>query len=587
LGRLVTGLGALSVLVGLTVGLPLLLRYATEIMLPHGWTPPADLPDALMSPDDGSLFAQAVIGTGWCAWALFSILVAWEIGRRLLGRQPHIRARIRSPQGVAGFLVAAAAALATSPVSSAQAAALPVVAADSDPRPDNDQAPPEGETTRPGYRLHLVERGQGLLDLQELYGVAWQRIAEANYGMEQPEGGRVEPGRTVIYSGWQLRIPTTPTPTMPVAYVSEQPEEADPDQQPVYEVASGDWMWHIAGRYLGDEERYREIAAINPQLVQRYGDKFPDHIQPGDRLTLPSDVHDRGERRHATGALITVAPPREQEPAPPDDEPVEPPEPPPPPAQPPTPATPTPTPTSSGAPSSATPVSPTSQTGEPGAPDDQADTPDDHSRPGARVPVAFGAALITATLAATAAVKLRRRGTSGDPRVARRGHRPGHRPRHVDKGTVEQALHAAAQPLDVDPGTSTRAPWSRLCTRPRSRWTSTGSTPRCGCWPPVSPIAPAPYRTSSASTSRTATSTSCSPTPTNSRHHPGTPTAHSGPSPAANSSHRRQAAPWPTTPAPQPASTCCSTWNGSAACPSPATRTPAGTCCATWPPSWP
>jgi DNA-binding SARP family transcriptional activator len=78
----------------------------------------------------------------------------------------------------------------------------------------------------------------------------------------------------------------------------------DTDDQLIHEVARGDWMWHIAGRYLGDETRYPEIAALNPDL-RRPG--FPDHIQPGDQLTLPEDARDRGERRHATGDTIAVS----------------------------------------------------------------------------------------------------------------------------------------------------------------------------------------------------------------------------------------------------------------------------------------
>lgn len=474
-GRLATGLGALAVLAGLTAGLPLLLQYATTVMLPHGWTPFAELPDALTLPDDGDLFVQAVIGVGWCTWAVFTLLVVSEVGRRLLGRQPPTRSRVRTPHGLAGLLVAAAAALATSPISSAHAAALPVVAADSDPLPDDDQTPPAGPPARPSHVLHLVERGQGLLDLEEMYGVPWQRIAEANYTVEQPDGGRLEPGRTVIHAGWQLRIPT-----IPVAHTIDRPDEADHDERPVYEVAPGDWMWHIAGRYLGHEERYLEIADLNPQLVARYGDDFPDHIQPGDRLTLPTDAHDRGERAHATGALITTAPPREPEPAPPEEavEPSRPPTPQTPPAEPTTPApaatgtaTPTPaspTPAVSTTPTPTTAGLPTNPAdGPPGPGDEPAPTPEDDSGPSAVVPIAFGAALIAATLAVTAAVKLRGRGAAGDPRVGRRGHRRGHRPHHVDNGTVEQRLQAASQPLDVDRlDTALRALATGLARRP-------------------------------------------------------------------------------------------------------------------------
>src|SRR5690606_28983374 len=87
------------------------------------------------------------------------------------------------------------------------------------------------------------------------------------------------------------------------AAIPDQEPAPDPDEAAgplVHEVAEGDWMWHIAGRYLGDELRYPEIAALNPGLAQRYAD-YPDHIEPGDQLVLPPDAYDRGERRHATG----------------------------------------------------------------------------------------------------------------------------------------------------------------------------------------------------------------------------------------------------------------------------------------------
>jgi hypothetical protein len=73
----------------------------------------------------------------------------------------------------------------------------------------------------------------------------------------------------------------------------------------VHVVDRGDWMWHIAGRYLGDEHRYPEIAALNPHLADRYT-AFPDHIRPGDTLRLPSDARDGGMRPHATGQVTQV-----------------------------------------------------------------------------------------------------------------------------------------------------------------------------------------------------------------------------------------------------------------------------------------
>jgi hypothetical protein len=93
-------------------------------------------------------------------------------------------------------------------------------------------------------------------------------------------------------------------------------DPAGPTAPLVHEVAPGDWMWHIAGRYLGDERRYPEIAALNPRYAARYPG-FPDHIRPGDLLVLPADAYDRGERPHATGALHGSPPPAPSEKGPP------------------------------------------------------------------------------------------------------------------------------------------------------------------------------------------------------------------------------------------------------------------------------
>jgi len=73
-------------------------------------------------------------------------------------------------------------------------------------------------------------------------------------------------------------------------------------------------MWHIAERYLGDPQRYPEIAELNPEHADRHGN-YPDHIEPGWTLRLPADATDRGPIPHATGSA-TPAPPESRQPAP-------------------------------------------------------------------------------------------------------------------------------------------------------------------------------------------------------------------------------------------------------------------------------
>ncbi|MDG4833003.1 peptidoglycan-binding protein [Solwaraspora sp. WMMD1047] len=78
---------------------------------------------------------------------------------------------------------------------------------------------------------------------------------------------------------------------------------AGPQTGPVYAIEHDDWLFHVAERYLGDGDRYREIARINPEL-RRADPRFPDHIQKGQRVRLPADAHDRGPRAHATGDVL-------------------------------------------------------------------------------------------------------------------------------------------------------------------------------------------------------------------------------------------------------------------------------------------
>jgi hypothetical protein len=66
-----------------------------------------------------------------------------------------------------------------------------------------------------------------------------------------------------------------------------EPEEAAPEgiQEETggartYTVVSGDTLWAIAEQFLGDGNKYQEIATAS-------GIANPDHIEPGQILTIP------------------------------------------------------------------------------------------------------------------------------------------------------------------------------------------------------------------------------------------------------------------------------------------------------------
>lgn len=471
------GIGALTV-VALIVALPVLLVWTAGNPLPGlgaRFTGLVEDPaatagqiwQAVSSRDDGDLFLQTLALIGWAAvvlaawtWATFLVALVAETVAQLRGRRhgrvPRNTARIpgmRLQQRAAAALIAAIlGALAAPALASASvpaAIASPAAAAPEQASPEQAASrkavPTVPEAT--GYLEHPVERGESLLAIAEQHNVSWQRLAEINHGLAQPDGRSLQPGNTRVYAGWTLRIPVDASLT---ARTTTQKTPAATAGQPVYEVARGDWLAGVAERFLGDANRYVEIAAMNPDLERR-DDRFPNHIERGWRVTLPSDARDRGRAEHAQGQLVaddrTGPGPNVPEVG---DQPVVP--------RPPdvgenqAGATPTAPEPSAAVPPAATPThspttpSPSTTTGvtaDPSEPDDRSTQPAEDSD----LDEAFvlgslaSAGLLSALVLATVMGRRRRQ---------RQHRRPGRRLPHPRAGTTERALRAAEQPADVD-----------------------------------------------------------------------------------------------------------------------------------------
>ncbi|MEV1073864.1 LysM peptidoglycan-binding domain-containing protein [Micromonospora parva] len=472
-------LGALAV-VALIVSLPVLLNWAAGNPLPGlgAWlTDLIEDPSAaasqvwlsLSSRDDGDLFLQTLPLIGWvavvlAAWTWVTFLVALVVetiaqlrGRRR-GRVPRNTARIpgmRLQQRAAAALVAAilgalaAPALASASVPAAIASPPSVAPEHANPKQvAPSRAVPANGPDATGYLEHPVERGESLLDIAERYNVPWQRLAETNHGLAQPDGRSLQPGNTRVYAGWKLRIPVdvslaaaTTTQTTPAATAGPL----------VYEVTRGDWLAGVAQRFLGDPDRYAEIAAINPDLERR-DRRFPNHIERGWRITLPNDARDRGPADHAQGQLVADdrAQPAPSAPEVGDQSKV--------PRRPGTGgnqpgATASPSPESSASPADAptasvspsvTPAPSTTAgvTTDPSALNEPTDSADDGDVDEAVVLGSLaGAGLLSALLLATV---LRHR------RHQRQHRRPGRRLPHPQGGATERVLRVAEQPADVD-----------------------------------------------------------------------------------------------------------------------------------------
>jgi hypothetical protein len=105
--RLLKAAGALIVLIGVIVGVPLLL--AALRLVPHGVPSISEVIASLEVRDDGQL-VQVVLATGvWVCWALFTLSTAAELIGLVRGRPAPMLPRLRIFQRPAAALVAAVA----------------------------------------------------------------------------------------------------------------------------------------------------------------------------------------------------------------------------------------------------------------------------------------------------------------------------------------------------------------------------------------------------------------------------------------------------------------------------------------------
>ncbi len=85
-GRMLTGFGALVVLIGLLVGGPIALLAFAGNPLPDHVPTLAEIGTTLTSRDDGQLFLRALAIMGWFGWATFALSVLVELGAQALDR---------------------------------------------------------------------------------------------------------------------------------------------------------------------------------------------------------------------------------------------------------------------------------------------------------------------------------------------------------------------------------------------------------------------------------------------------------------------------------------------------------------------
>jgi len=200
-------------LIALLGGIPVALAVFGGNPLPRRLGSAQAIWDSLTQQDDGHIFLGAVLVVGWLAWISFAIPTVVEIVARLSGRPAWRIPFLRGQQRWAAMLVTSIALMSPAPAMASTAAAPmhsapPRIAAVAELSPQLNATTTASRTAPQATdRIHVVQRGEMLLDLAERYGVPYDAIAAANHGVVQPDGRTLQPGQGRLYPGWQMRIP--------------------------------------------------------------------------------------------------------------------------------------------------------------------------------------------------------------------------------------------------------------------------------------------------------------------------------------------------------------------------------------------
>src|SRR6478752_10129345 len=235
-GDVLAGVGAIVLLVALTVGVPIALITVVGLPLPHT----APKLSALTSQLDITAILRILSVIVWLAWIQLVWCVLVEIKAAASGIQGHAAASPKVPlagatQSLAHRLVTAALLLFT-----AAAALTPAVINHGPPRP-----------------AHSVSA-----QVTPAIGVTSAGLTAS----QAPQSHHHAPNSDKMY-----------TVNPPVGRFHES-------------------LWEIAHNHLGDGRRYREIFELNSGRVQPDGSKLTiaSLIRPGWQLLMPKDAHGPG-----------------------------------------------------------------------------------------------------------------------------------------------------------------------------------------------------------------------------------------------------------------------------------------------------
>ncbi|MGG2463804.1 LysM peptidoglycan-binding domain-containing protein [Streptomyces sp. RGM 3693] len=318
--------GSLLALLALVVGIPLVLAQVGT--LPAGIPTLDGLGQGLLAPDDGGQVLFTILTLiCWALWAWFVLSLLVEAGALLRRRRaPRIRG-LAAPQRLAAVLLGGLLFLppATALAAPATATAAPAATATHLPTAAHTTAavPQQQVASQHAGPTHTVgATGETVWDLAEHY------LGDGRRHSELRALNPHLPDTATLPTGTVVRLPADARTGLAPQDAETRMVDAGTGKKQArhetYTVASGDSLYEIADKKLGDGDRWTDLYKANRQEI-----RDPDLIYPGQELDLPtqhaaptpappkdrtgSDHRGDGEAGgHGGGATATPAPPHQQ-----------------------------------------------------------------------------------------------------------------------------------------------------------------------------------------------------------------------------------------------------------------------------------
>ncbi|MGC4777575.1 LysM peptidoglycan-binding domain-containing protein [Micromonospora chalcea] len=202
-GQVLTGLGALVVLVGVLAGGPVALLAFAGNPLPDHLPTFAEIGTTLTSRDDGQLFLRALAVVGWFGWATFAFSVVVELLAAAVRRPaPKLPGMHRQQKAAAALVGSVALILAASPAAASAAtftAPHPAVATVTSPVVATSQVTPPAPVAAEAsdQAVYRVAKGDYLGEVADRYLDDFDRYKELARLNRLADPDRIRPGQLI------------------------------------------------------------------------------------------------------------------------------------------------------------------------------------------------------------------------------------------------------------------------------------------------------------------------------------------------------------------------------------------------------